>query len=151
MKRIPLTQGYEALVSDEDYERVSALKWYAAEMKPGYVYAKRDFGGGRQVGMHRFILGTPKGMVADHINGNTLDNRRENLRSVTHAENVRHITKPSRAISGHRNVYRFRNGFIVKGWRDGVRYYGGFHKTLAGALEARDRIAAIASYTQAAA
>lgn len=35
MKEIPLTQGYVALVDDEDYDRVSAFKWYAAKSSWG--------------------------------------------------------------------------------------------------------------------
>jgi len=39
--------------------------------------------------LHRAIMGYPKNMVIDHINRNTLDNRRKNLRIVTILENLR--------------------------------------------------------------
>ncbi|MCE7699722.1 MAG: HNH endonuclease [Methanobacterium paludis] len=38
--------------------------------------------------MHRLIMGAPKGMVVDHINHNGLDNRKSNLRVVTHRQNM---------------------------------------------------------------
>lgn len=37
--------------------------------------------------LSRVLLGAPKGIVVDHINQNTLNNRRSNLRAVTVAEN----------------------------------------------------------------
>lgn len=48
--------------------------------------------------MHRSIMDAPSGMDVDHINGNTLDNRRSNLRVVTHKQNLRH-----RAHGANRN------------------------------------------------
>lgn len=38
--------------------------------------------------LHRFLLDAPKGIQVDHKNGDTLDNRRENLRLATHSQNM---------------------------------------------------------------
>lgn len=43
--------------------------------------------------LHRIITNAQKGQVVDHINHDTLDNRRENLRVVIHAENRRNSLK----------------------------------------------------------
>lgn len=43
--------------------------------------------------MHRYIMDAPKGMVVDHINGDSLDNRRENLRVCTQSQNRMNATK----------------------------------------------------------
>ena len=71
LKEIPLTRGYVALVDDEDYERVSALKWYAVTPK-GKVYAQRR-SGGATIFMHDFLMGS-KGI--DHADGNGINNQR---------------------------------------------------------------------------
>lgn len=93
-KKIKLTQGRYALVSDEDFERVSALKWCASlESRGTKTYAIR-WEKRTKIRMHRFILGLPPGKfdpeerVVDHINHDPLDNRRENLEIVTQEENM---------------------------------------------------------------
>lgn len=45
------------------------------------------------VKLHRIVAGAPAGLVVDHVNHNTLDNRLENLRVVTQAENVRNARR----------------------------------------------------------
>ena len=94
MSWIPLSQGRFAIVDDEDYKELSKHKWYA-QWNPGTksFYAVRHIRlpNGKQTTelMHRVILGLGRGdkLQGDHINHATLDNRRVNLRVVTHREN----------------------------------------------------------------
>lgn len=93
MKEILLTQGKVALVDDEDFEWLSQWKWYAARQKLWYAGRKCTTPrGSRFLAMHREIFGFP-GVFIDHANGNTLDNRRMNLRCATRAENIRNSPK----------------------------------------------------------
>lgn len=137
---IPLTKGYSAIVSPEDYGRLSAFKWCASVKRAGGVYGVSGGRANRQSLHHAVIGKPPEGLVVDHINGNTLDNRRENLRFVTNAENVRNFTRPPRASTGHRNVYVHKSGFTVRVTRQGVRHRGGWHKSLEAAVAARDSL-----------
>lgn len=94
MKELSLTHGRVALVDDEDYERLSAFVWqHAAKSDPRFTgYAVRyvtENKKTRRVWMHREVLGAPAGLEVDHINGNGLDNRRENLRLATRQQNAR--------------------------------------------------------------
>ena len=106
MKTIPLTKGYEAIVDDEDYETVAGYKWYASiNVFPNgkkYVYAKHMLpvinGKRREERMHQLLMEVPHGLHVDHINGDTLDNRKSNMRIVTNRQNNmnRHQTKSSK-------------------------------------------------------
>ena len=90
MKRIKLTQNKFALVDDEDYEMVSGFKWhYDNGYAKHHHYIKTVKGRPitKKVFIHSLIMNTPKGMDTDHIDGNRLDNRRNNLRICTRREN----------------------------------------------------------------
>lgn len=73
------------------------------------VYAQasyRDEGGNRKnMLMHRLIVSPEEGTEIDHINRNGLDNRKKNLRCVSHAQNLQNQVKHKNNNSGHRNVY----------------------------------------------
>ncbi len=94
MREIALTQGKVALVSDEDYADLSLYKWcVSAQGRKGQnkLYAIRRHKG-RKIWMHRLIMGLNEpfskyGNVVDHMDGNGLNNQRENLRVVSHVEN----------------------------------------------------------------
>lgn len=123
MKEISLTQGKVALVSDFDYEQLSQFNWhYGRYGKTGY--AKRmswdkSKKKGSIVRMHHSILPLKKGLMIDHINGNGLDNRRENLRLVTKSQNM--MNAGARSNSGifgpgvcmHRQISKWRAYIVV--------------------------------------
>ena len=104
--RVALTRDMETKISPEDFERVTSLKWLAQETSKGRFYAARRVGWrGAYVYLHRFILGVDKGQMVDHINGDTLDNRRENLRICSGAQNMRNRGPKSGRFKGvHRST-----------------------------------------------
>lgn len=99
--RIPVADKF-ATVSQEDYAAVSQHRWSLVP-SPSTEYASARIGG-RNVYMHRFVMGEPDGVI-DHKNRDGLDNRRENLRVCTQSQNIAASkTRPSK--SGARGVHR---------------------------------------------
>lgn len=88
MKKIPLTRGQFALVDDSDFEWLSQYKWSALLKHPkiGYWIATTTIKN-KKISMHRLIMNASKDKEIDHKNHNGVDNRRQNLRICTHAEN----------------------------------------------------------------
>lgn len=106
MKQIPLTQGKFAIVDDKDYSRVIQYKWFA-HCRHNYWYAYRSIKKGNKrtmIAMHRFILDTPKGMEVDHKDFNGLNNRRNNIRNCTRAQNQQHRRKKKNKTSKYMGV-----------------------------------------------
>lgn len=93
MKRISLTKGQFALVDDNDFEELNKHKWRASFNKgvnSFYVIRTIINSKGTETTefMHRFLTRVSCGFHIDHINHNTLDNRKQNLRIVTHSQNA---------------------------------------------------------------
>ena len=109
MKEIDLTQGKVALVDDEDYEYLNSFKWHCTTW--GYALCSSGYKDGKQnlTRMHRWVNETPEGMETDHINGNKLDNRRCNLRTVTHSQNAINYHRPNR--TGYRGIEKRGNSW----------------------------------------
>jgi hypothetical protein len=107
MKEIQLTQGKVAIVDDEDYDYLNQWKWFANNMN-GKFYVKKKITVSKNkqtdIYMHRFIMKPNKGMVIDHLDGNTLNNQKNNLRICTHAENMRNSKIPINNKSGYKGV-----------------------------------------------
>jgi hypothetical protein len=122
MKTIKLTQGLEAMVDDEDYEELSKYKWYSS-ISDGRCYAMRNItkkqGKQDHLLMHKEIAKTPKGMYTDHIDGNTLNNIKSNLRIVTNRQNGqnRHENKSSKYVGVYWNAK-------AKKWESKIRTGG---------------------------
>lgn len=83
---ISLSQGLYALVDGEDYPFLVKYKWYAHKIDKN-VYAKRYGKGNKKIAMHRDIMKPLPNFQVDHINGGGLDNRKQNLRIATSAQN----------------------------------------------------------------
>ena len=99
MKEIQLTQGKVALVDDADYDALSAVKW--CSKKDGHTTYAISSIEGRTVLIHRLITAAPQGVEVDHINGDGLDNRRDNLRLCSRKENQR-----NRRVQAHSSQYK---------------------------------------------
>lgn len=107
MKFIPLTKGKEAIVDDDIFLYLMQWRWYCSTQNR----AVRTTGDGKDqkmIYMHRVVMGDPEGMEIDHINMDSLDNRRENLRVCTRAENSANKKKYSTNTSGYKGVTRNR-------------------------------------------
>lgn len=103
---IKLTRGMVAIVDSDDLEKLSSCKWYAGN-NSGKFYARREIykdGIKKSLSMHRVIMNAPNGIIVDHINGNTLDNRKENLRFCTVNENQMNRIISKNNTSGYKGV-----------------------------------------------
>jgi hypothetical protein len=110
MKEIPLTQGKVALVDDRDYDALMSIgPWQAFKTSAGF-YAARDLresrtGRLRRFFMHAVLLGTvATSKWVDHVNGDTLDNRRTNIRRATPAQNAANRRKMAGSGCKYRGV-----------------------------------------------
>lgn len=107
MKRIPLTKGQFALVDDEDFESLLWHSWCAMETR-GRFYAvrmsSRKSGKRQLLLMHRELLNIDSGIMVDHINRNSLDNRRHNLRRCDSSGNSCNSKLANTNSSGFKGV-----------------------------------------------
>lgn len=99
---VPFHKG-EFMLDYEDWVKYAGVTFI--QDNKGYLISDTGKGPTRKVwSLHRDIMGNPEGMVVDHINGNTLDNRRYNLRVCSVTENVRN-SAPQAGTSRFKGVH----------------------------------------------
>lgn len=143
-----LTNGGQAIVSEEDYARVSAHRWWAQhEYRSGQrrVQAVVTKIKGELVLLHRFILKPGPGFVVDHKDRDPLNNQRANLRACSRQENAQNCGPRSHSRSGLKGVYCDSTGAKPR-WRAQIVAGGrkanlGSFPTAAAAADAYDRAA----------
>lgn len=138
---IPLTQGKSTVIDADHAEMVSGMKLWAVEVSPDKWYA-RGWVKGREVYLHRFLSNTTGKDVVDHINGDGLDNRSENLRVCSHSQNIANrMDVQVNNSTGFSGVILSRNGkrFIAQLKHRGKRIYLGVFDSPEDAARARDR------------
>ena len=118
----------EALIDSSDLHIVSQHNWRISTK--GYAVTSVQ---GSQTQMHRLLLQPPPDMQVDHINRNRLDNRRQNLRVVTHQQNC--MNRGALSASGIKGVGYHRQQGVWQAYiaMDGKQRYLGKYRT---ALEA---------------
>ena len=147
MKEVLLSRGLVALVDDDDFPLISGFKWHAARGRSlsNVWYACACLGkdqalqfGKRHLKLHRLLMAFPKSPLrVDHINGNGLDNRRQNLRIVTASQSQ--MNRPAdvksvsqyKGVSWHRRSHRWQAQICAYGHH---RYIGQFSNEIEAAL-----------------
>lgn len=126
-RTVPLSQGYEAIVDADDYERVSQFKWHVkTNEKRTHCSAVRNIVNpetGRQTTryLHHFILGSSQ--MTDHRNGNPLDNRKSNLRPATYSQNTANMHRPQK--TGKTSRFKGVSWYLpTKKWVAQIRFMG---------------------------
>lgn len=102
-----------AFIDKEDRQRVEAEGTWQLH-KTGYAYRNKSINNKKQtVYLHRFIVGLEHGdgLQVDHIDGNKLNNSKENLRIVSAGQNAQNKTK-SLGVSKYRGVSKDKNKWI---------------------------------------
>ena len=122
-----------ALIDIEDIDRINKHKWCESN---GYIVCAK-----LNVRLHRFILNCSSDMFIDHINGNRLDNRKQNLRICTQTENNRNTKTPLNNTSGIKGVYwdKKLNKWRVKICVNRKQIHLGLYDTLEKAKEVRQK------------
>ena len=137
---IPLTRGYWATVDAADAEMLAQWNWCLHDPGRGPKYAKHatDVDGKTvTVKMHRLLLGlTDKQILADHVNGNGVDNRR-GLRNADRSQNLFNYPGQAHAKFGLKGVSNHSSGLIrARIVARGKRYELGYFRSPKRAAEA---------------
>ena len=134
MKLIPLSKGYYSKVDDDMYDYLMQWSWYAKLSRTSNsYYATRN--GGKADGDRRYktipmasvIMDGDTGSRVDHIDRDSLNNQRYNLRFVTRSQNGFNRSIASNSTSGYKGVIfcKSRNKWRPKITFQGKRYYCG--------------------------
>lgn len=102
---IILSNGAMVFIDEVDFEKVSKITWYphSAGYAVGHLPSPKK-GIYPKVLMHRYIMNVSDDIQVDHINGNKLDNRRENLRLVNPVLNAMNSKRPKHNTTGYKGV-----------------------------------------------
>lgn len=135
---VPLTRGLVTLIDASDADAVLQYSWCAAPRNHTH-YGQARIG---QVGvyLHRFIMQPPLAFVVDHVDGDGLNNRRNNLRVCTVGQNCYNLRTQRGGTSRFRGVYWSRGAWRAQ-IRDGRQIYLGTFTTEREAAEAHDAAA----------
>lgn len=142
-KEIELTNGGVAIVDDEDFALVSQWRWNRAEKENRAVRCEwvRGENRARTIILSRFIMNAPDGVMVDHVNGDTLDNQKANLRLATCSQNQFNAKRRKDSTTGYKGVTFVRGRYMAQIQAKKVHHYLGSFDTPEEAAEAYNRAA----------
>ena len=148
-RKIYLGDGEFTILDPKDYYLYNCFKWTACGRNDDSLYAARilrktEFGRIKYMYLHREIMNAPKKLLVDHENGDSLDNRRANLRLATHLQNMHNRRKiKSKTASIYIGVYfdKRMDKWGAKIRHQGKRIYLGSFKSEIEAAKAYDAAA----------
>lgn len=131
---------FKVKIDHEDKERINKYKWVVSIHRGGVFYiVARNKGFSRNIQLHRLITNCPSNLVVDHINHDTLDNRKENLKVCTQAENSLNKGLHPSNKTGYKNICKGETKpFRVAIKRNCKRLCDKEFNTLCEAIEYRD-------------
>lgn len=115
-----ILEGHTIFVDKRDLQILNSHNWKVAKYKSGIKYLYCYINGKITLFQHLLINRKEKRCI-DHVNGNGLDNRRNNLRACTYSENMMNKVKYKNNKSGYKGVYkvsgrnRWRSSLTVSG------------------------------------
>jgi hypothetical protein len=145
-RRIYLGEGEWTILDQQDYYRFGTLKWTLSGCKKKF-YAlsgiKDKDGNFKIVRLQRLIMNEPPGLFVDHRNGDSLDNRRENLRIATRTQNVCNNRKRKNKTSLFVGVYfhKWHGLWASNIVHNGIRIFLGYFDSEIEAAREHDRAA----------
>ncbi len=135
MRKLPLTQGKFAIIDNSDFDYLNQWKW-SFDRSIGYAVRTEK---SHKIYLHRLLMNPQERKQVDHINGRKLDNRRNNLRNVTHTQNTHNkhkILSNTNRLNIH--FHKKHKRFDVSIMRNGKHIYRARFATLRQAVIARN-------------
>lgn len=137
------TKGEKFYFDLEDYDLIKDYHWFSD--KDGYIKSDDKLNKQRNLLMHRLVMNCPSNMIIDHIKHNIKDNRKSELRIVTHSENNKNQcmklnnTSGVTGVSFDKNTNKWNAYITVNYKRINVGYYKSFEDALRARKEAEEK------------
>ena len=144
--KVQLNHGKLGIVDDADRDLISQYHWTAVPNHHGNWYMARwiSVDGKRKIlFFHRLLLNAKAGSQVDHIDGNGLNNCRNNLRLCTHADNCRNSKLRKSNTSGYKGVHKSRAKWVAQIAVDGKAHHLGSYVDILDAARSYDHAARI--------
>jgi hypothetical protein len=132
-------------IDDEDSELISKYHWNISYVRGNWYVVSHVKG--KQIKMHRLVMNETDPLVKiDHKNHCGLDNRKDNLRRASNAENTRNVGPTKNNKTGYKGVYLYKSNspnmkYCVRIRNNGEKVFGGYFRTTIEAAEKYNELA----------